>query len=239
MSRGTILDGPRRLLRTMGALMPLVVLLGGCGTRHRLAEYDFRGLTLAVEPHFPPFPEVLTGPYFPGHPRDPIHAIIRAGTLLAKELEAREVRVRLDSAATLVDLPALVGERLGRESARHLGARLIDDVDAADLVLEVEIRDYGIDAEDWDAAARFFVDAEVWLRDADTRRLIWQTRVRARDPIAPAIFGGPSAVRDVVTAAALAGLSVEDVARALRQLAYYSADQVSDRLRSALDDTRR
>ena len=123
--------------------------LGGCGTRHRLAEYDFRGLTLAVEPHFPPFPEVLTGPYFPGHPRDPIHAIIRAGTLLAKELEAREVRVRLDSAATLVDLPALVGERLGRESARNLGARLIDDVDAADLVLEV-VGKYGADGIQFD-----------------------------------------------------------------------------------------
>jgi len=82
---------PARVLCLAGVSVVLAMLLGGCGTRHRLAEYDFRGLTLAVEPHFPPYPEVLTGPYFPGHPRDPIHAIIRVGTLLAKELEAREV----------------------------------------------------------------------------------------------------------------------------------------------------
>jgi len=210
----------------------------GCASSNRLSEYDFRGLTLAVVPTFPPYAEILTGPYFPDHPRDPVHQIIRAGTRLAKELEARRIRARLDSAAAEVDVPSLVSERVGERASRYLGARLIEDPDRADLLFEVEIRDYGIDAEDWDAAARFFVDAEVWLIDGVDRRLIWTTRVRARDPITPAIIGERGALRDVVTAAALANLSVEDIARALDQLAFYAADRVTDRLRSALDRSR-
>ena len=89
------------------------------------------------------------------------------------------------------------------------------------------------------AAARFFVDAEAWLVDGHSRRWIWKTRVRERDPITPAVLGRRAAVRDVVTAAALAGLSVDEMARALTQLAHYSADHITDRLRSDLGRARR
>ncbi len=214
-----------------------VLLTAGCGSTNRLDEYSFRDLTLAVAPTFPPYPEVLTGPYFPGHPEDPIHAIIRAGSRIAKEVEARRVRARLDSAAARVDVPTLVSERIGERAARYLGSRQVDTTERADLLFEVEIRDYGIDAEEWDAAARFFVDAEAWLLDGDDRRMIWKTRVKAREPITPAIFGRP-AMRDVVTAAVLSELSVEDIARALDQLAFYAADRVTDRLRSDLHRSR-
>ncbi|MGE0440564.1 MAG: hypothetical protein AB7L66_06420 [Gemmatimonadales bacterium] len=203
---------------------------------NRLDQYDFRQLTLAVVAQYPPRPEVFSGgPWFPGHPKDPVHAIIRLGSEIAREIEAHNVRPRLDSAAARVDVAAEVTQRIGQRASRYLGSRLIEDPDRADLILEVEIRDYGIDADSWNAAAHFFVDAEVWLLDAADRRRIWRTRVRSRDPITPAIFGPRSAVRNVVTAAALSSLSVEDIARALEQLSYYSADRITDRLRSGLD----
>ncbi len=211
--------------------------LGGCGAGNRLAQYDFPRLTLAVVPEFPPYPEVLSGPYFPGHPKDPVHAIIRAGTRIAKEIEADRVRDRLDSAAAMVDVARLTGDRLAARASRYLGSTLTDPSGDTDLILEVEIRDYGIDAEEWDAAARFFIDAEAWLLDGQDRRVIWKTRVRAHEPITPAIFHN-SSIRNVVTAAALADLSVEDIGRALTQLSYYAADRVTDRLRSSLDRAR-
>jgi hypothetical protein len=219
-------------------IVTLVVALAGCAGRNRLGDYDFRNLTLAVEPTLPPYPEVLTGPYFPGHPKDPIHVIVRAGTRIAKEAEARRLRARLDTAAADVDVAGRVADRIGGRAARYLGARLVDRPEAADLILEVEIRDYGIDAEDWDAAARFFVDAEAWLIDGDDRRTIWKTRVREREPITPAILGAHTAVRDVVTAAAFASLSVDDIARALAQLSHFAADRVTDRLRADLREVR-
>jgi len=222
-----------------GVVAALVLVAStGCGSGNRLGEYDFRSLDLALATTFPPSPEVLSGPYLPGHPRDPIHAIVRAGSRIAREVEAHRVRDRLDSAAAMVDVVGEVTDRVGRRASRYLGARLVPDEDRADVILEVDIRDYGIDAQDWEAAAHFFVDAEVWLIDAGDRRPIWKTRVRSKDPISPAIFGRP-AVRDVVTAAALSSLSVEDIARSLDQLAFYAAEKVTDRLRSALDDARR
>jgi len=220
-------------------LAPMALVASACSHPNRLAEYDFRTLTVAVVSDYPPQPEILSGPFFPGHGKDPFHAIVRAGSRIAREIETRRLRPRLDSAAARAELPDRVTARIGDRAVRYLGARRIDDERRADLILEVEIRDYGIDAEDWDAAARFFVDAEAWLIDGRDRRAIWTTRVRRREPITPAILGRPSAVRDVVTAAVLAGLSVDDMERALVQLSHFAADGVTDRLRASLDDATR
>lgn len=224
----------RAIVLTLTALTAI-----GCGAGNRLADYDYRGRPLVVVYDFPPYPEVLTGPYFPGHPRDPVHAIIRAGTQIAREIEAERVRERLDSAATLIDVADRVAQGTSERASRYLRTRLTDDEDEAEFILEVRIRDYGIDAEQWEAAAHFFVDAEVVLLAGEDGREIWRTHVRDRDPIAPAIVGRRSAIRNIVTAAALAKLSVEDIARALEQLADYSADHITGRLRSALEDARR
>jgi hypothetical protein len=45
-------------------------------------------------------------------------------------------------------------------------------------------------------------------------------------------------MRDLVTAAALANLSVEEIAQALERLADYSADHVTEHLRDAVDRVR-
>jgi len=214
-------------------------LVLACGPGNRLRDYTYSGRSLAVVYDFPPYPEVLTGPYYPGHPRDPVHAVIIAGSRVAKEIEAHRVRERLDSASTLVDVSARVAQRTSERANRYLRTSLTEQDDEADFLLEVQIRDYGIDAEEWDAAAHFFVDAEVSLLAGDDGTLIWNTHVRDRDPIAPAIFGRHSAVRNIVTAAVLSDLSVEEIARALEQLADYSADHITRHLRDALDASRR
>ncbi len=56
----------------------------------------------------------------------------------------------------------------------------------------------------------------------------------------PHIFGHGYAgtARDVVTAAVLAGLTEEEIAKALEQLADYTADHITDRLRGSLEDVR-
>jgi hypothetical protein len=221
--------------RWLIVLLPLFAL--SCASLNRMGEYDIQNSSLAVVAEFPPYAEILTGPYSPGHPRDPVHAIVRAGTELAREIEARRVRPRLDSACVRVDLETQVGDQIANRVSRYLGTRRVEREADADLVLEVRIRDYGIDAKGWNAAAHFFVDAEAWLINVEDRRPIWKTRVRERDPIAPAIFA-TRALRNIVTASALADLSVDEIARALEQLASYSADRITDRLRSAYDDAR-
>jgi len=212
--------------------------LVGCASTGRLAEYDFRNATVAVVAEFPPYPEVLTGPYFPGHPEDPVHALMRFGGRLAKEIEAEDLRPRLDAAAELVDVAARVSARTMERIPRYLGARATADESTARFIVEVVVRDYGVDAAEWLAAAHFFVDARVFIIEAETGVQVWEAHVRERDPITPHIFGPGTVVRDIVTARAFAQLEVEDIARALERLADYSADHIADRLRDALDEVR-
>ena len=225
-----------------GWMTPLLgmaaVLSAGCRGTGRLGEYDFRDRTLAIAWVDAPDPRVLTGPYFLDHPQNPVHLLVAAGTAIAKEVEASKARERLDSATALVDLRGRMGERTLEGAARYLRARPIESQDDADFILEVRLRRWGIDAKEWSADAHFFVDAEVHLLDGETGREVWDTHVRSRDAIAPAISGPGHIVRDVVTAAALAGQSVEEIAQALERLADYSSDHIAEHLRDALDRVR-
>lgn len=225
--------------RSTAFMLAALVVTVGCRGTGRLAEYDFRERTLAVAWDLPPYPEVLTGPYFPGYPETPLHALLRVGSKVAKEIEAARVRPRLDSAVARVDVVGRMADRTLERAARHLRAQPVQDEDDADFILEVRLRDYGIDAEDWNAAAHFYVDADVFLIGGRDGVQIWRSHVKERDPIMPAIFGPGTVVRDIVTAAALASLSVEEITYALERLADYSADEITSRLRDALEKVQR
>jgi hypothetical protein len=205
-----------------------------------LGDYDFAGGTLAAVYDVPPRPEVLTGPYFPHDLNDPVGALLRVGGRIAREVAAADVRERLDSASALVDVAARLTERTSARVARFLRLDLVDDEASADFGLEVRIREYGIDAEEWAAAAQFFVDAEVVLFDGRDGSEIWESRIQERDPMMPYVFGsgGSRAARDIITAAVLVDMSEEEIARALEQLADYAADKISERLRDSREDAR-
>lgn len=225
---------------TIGLGLALFTAISACQSTGRLDEYDFAQRTIAGVYDFPPYPEVLTGPYFPGHPKNPVHALMRVGSVIAKEAAAAGVQERLDSASVLVDVAGRTTERASQRVARFLRADLVADEASADFLFEVRIRDYGIDATAWNAAAHVFVDAEVILFDGVDGREIWESKVREREAIAPHIFGPRPAntIRDVVTAAALANMSVDDIARALEHVADFAADRVSERLRDSLEEVR-
>jgi len=211
----------------------------GCRGTGRLADYDFRDRTIAVAYDTAPYPDVLTGPWFPDVSENPLITALKLGSRVAREVEANRIRARLDSAVNGVDVVGRMADRTLERSARILRMRPVDAEADAEFVVEVVLRKYGIDAKDWNAAAHFFIDAEVYLLDGDDGTRIWKAHVHERDAIMPAIFGPGTVVRDVVTAATLASLSVEEIENALERLADYSADRITSRLRDAVDEVRR
>lgn len=227
-----------RIVRICGVLA-LAGLAGACRGTGRLAEYDFRDHTLAVAYAPAPYADVLTGPWFPHISDDPVRAIMAFGTRVAREVEASRVRARLDSAIAGVDIVGRMGDRTLERSARLLRMRPVEDEMDADFIVEVVLRKYGIDAKDWNAAAHFFVDAEVFLIDGADGTQIWKSHVRERDPIMPAVFGPGTVIRDAVTAISLASLSVEEIEYALERLADFSADRITARLRDAVEKVQR
>lgn len=224
-SRGTALSA---------ALIP--VLLTACGGRHHLKEYDFAQRSLAMVWAAPPTADLLTGPYGSSSAEHPVELVIQAGSQVAKELEARRARVRLDSAAVRVDVAELMAERTLDRASRYLGTRPVRAPAEASYLLELSVYELGIDARG-DRAAYLYVDAEAVLLDAGTGREIWSEDIRGYDRLTPSLGAGPVPT-DILTAGALGSLSVDDFERLLERLGNYASDRITNELREDLRDAR-
>jgi hypothetical protein len=223
--------------RTPLLLLASITLFGGCASAGHLAEYDFPGATLAVVTTAPPHPEVLTDDEWDIDESSLLDAFVSVGTRVAREVSAEKARQRLDSATAAVDVSARMADRVHEGANRILRTRTVAaDVDP-DFELEVRIEEYGIEADDLDAAAAFRVRARVYLRDGATGREIWKADVDEEEPIRRSAWGSApgSSATNVATAAALQGLSVREMEEALRSLADFAADRIVDRLRRGYD----
>ena len=232
----------RPLARSRAAALAILPpLVAGCGSSNILHEYDYRGSTLAVVSELPRAPDVLSGPWLLGRSSgDPVRDLVRIGARVAREVQAGEVRERLDSAVARVDVGYEMEDAVLERAARYLGARPTwDEDEPADFLLELVVVEYGIDADTWDAAAHVFIEADATLLHVESGEEIWRKEIGARDPLGPSVFGPRSTVRDVVTAATLASLDVEEIVAALEYLADFSARVITDELRDDLRDARR
>ncbi len=227
-----------QLRRSLTSLLFVCVVAQGCASGNQLRDYEFSDATIAGVYDLPPGPEVLTGPYFYGHGDDPIQALLRAGSRIAAEVQAESVRDKIDAANDRVDAPARLADRTLDRTSRILGATPTTEVAAADYLLEVNVRDYGIDAEGWDAAAHFFINADAVLLERATGVEVWSARVREDQILTPQVIGQGRTTRDVISAAALAILSVDELTLALERLSDYCADEITGKLRADLLEAR-
>ena len=225
----------RSRLRLSLLLATVVLTFGACASAGHLAEYEFRDRNLATVTLAPPDPDIFSeGMRWEGG-GEWWQEMIRVGTEVASNVQDERVRKKLQEASESVDVAALMSDRVLDGSARLLRARPVSTIQDADYEIETRIKNYGIQAGSWDDAASFFVDAEVVLLDSRSGRRIWNADVQARDHVNPAQWGGTGPLGDVITAAALARLSVEEIQLALEALAEYAADAVIDKLAGSLE----
>jgi hypothetical protein len=206
-----------------------------CASAGHLAEYDFRGRNLASVNLAPPRPEIFSSGLWSAEGQEWWSQLIRVGTEIAREVQADEARKKLEEAAETVDVATLMADRVLEQGARLLRAQPVTTIQEADFEIETRIKQYGIQANSWDAQASFFFDAEVSLLDSRTGRKIWDADVQASDPINPSGWGAGVDLGNIITAQALARLSVEEIQLALRALADYSAEAVVDELAAGLE----
>jgi hypothetical protein len=218
-----------------GFLVFGLVVLSACGGRHHLDRYDFAGRSVAVVYFGAPAPELRTGGY-DVDTSDPISVLATAGGRVAREVEARQARGRLDTAARRLDLAPRMADRTLERASRYLGARPVTERGAADFLLEVDVLSMGLDARS--ERLQVFVTSEVVLLETRTGREIWSSRVRSWDPLSSDMVGG-GALGDIIGAGILNQLKVEDFELVLGRLADYAADRVARELRNDLRGTRR
>lgn len=233
-----------RLLR--GAALLLVSMTAtACASAGHLAEYDFRDRSVGVALVNAPRPELLTNEVLDLDFDNPLQAVLRIGVDLVKEVEAARARPRLYEAATVADVPTRMREQVLQGVAGELRARPVADPAEAEFEVEVAIQRYGIDADSWHGPAHLFVESEVVLRDAATGRRIWKGKVTEREAITPNLLGipgpGPGVegiASDILTAAALASLSTEQMTLALEALGDFASDRILRQFRRGLEKAR-
>jgi hypothetical protein len=214
-----------------------VLAVAGCGGHNHLADYNFASRSLSVVYIAPPSPELLTGWYSVPNVDDPVSAVVAAGSGVAKDVVGRKARLRLDSATHLVNIDSLMSTRTLERTSRYLGAEPSADRHGADFLLEVNMHNSGIDIRG-EHAAYLFMSATAVLLDARTGREIWSFDVDGRNRLTPFLFGDNRVPTGAVTAGVLNTVSVQDFQRALEQLADFSSNEITDRLREALRDAR-
>lgn len=208
--------------------------LAACGG-HNLAEYDFADRTLAVVYFSEPIPELWTGDLdLEGD--NPLEMVVNAGGRVAREVEGRRARARLDSAASRIDLSERMADRTRARASRYLGTRAVESEADADYVMEVDVRRMGLDASG--RAAYLFVRGEAILLDARTGREIWDAEINGRDRLTPAVWGSEDVLGDIVTVGTLGTVSVDEFERLLTSLTDFVADRISRELRGDLRSAR-
>ncbi len=212
----------------------MTVLLAGCGGHHHLADYDFSGRSVAVVYFGAPAPELWTGGYASAA-EGPVETVLAVGGRMAREVEARRARGRLDSAAARVDLATRMADRTLERAGRYLGARPVESRSDADYLLEVDVRDLALDARS--DRIHLVVAAEAVLLDGRTGREIWDADVRSVDRLSPELTDG-TVLEDVLGAGALSTLSVDDFELVLSRMADFAADRIARELRHDLRDVR-
>ena len=222
---------------TVAACASLLLAAGACGgARHHLNEYDFSNRSLALVVLGTPAPGLVTGSY-DLRSEDVVELAAKAGSKVVKDVEARRARARMDSATARMRLTDSLAKRALERSSRYLGVRPVTSATDADFLLEIHMRNYGLDVSG--STASLYTNAEAVLLERRTGREIWNVKVHGTDRLSPRVRGAGDVGGSIIAAGTLHTMSVGDFQDALDQLMSLSANVVADELRSALRDVRR
>ena len=220
------------------AAAALLLAASACGgARHHLNEYTFADQTMALVVLDTPAPGLITGGYNL-RTEDVVELAGRIGSKVVKDVEARRARARMDSATARMRLTDSLAKRALERTSRYLGVRPARSAAVADFLLEIHMRNYGLDASGSGAAA-LYTNAEAVLLDRRTGREIWNVKVHGTDRLTPRVRGTGDVGGSILAAGTLHTMTVDDFQQALDQLMSLSANVVADELRSALRDARR
>jgi hypothetical protein len=225
-------------MRRIALFVLAATLLASCATVNRLDDIRLDNAALASVLAPPPPPSLDTWYNLGIDTHDPVGTALRVGSSIVMAAEAKKAGERMREALEEVDVPAALLEESSARCARALGADRVDDTRDADFVLDLEIEEYGIDAPSWGGAVALQIDLTVRLYERRSRDLVWRRHVGVHQKATPEVFGLPAAAENILTAAMLASLSTEEMARGFEYLAHDAARIVGNTLERDLRKAR-
>jgi hypothetical protein len=106
----------------------------------------------------------------------------------------------------------------------------VDDVERADYILDIDIRNYGIEA--YCSGLSFEISLGLELVDRSRGEVIWRRSVHEEEPLTPELFGLGRALGNVVTTVVLSEVTEEQMADGFARL----ADRAAERAVRTLED---
>jgi hypothetical protein len=213
-------------------IMILSLTLSMCCSMNNLRGYEFRDHTAAALLDFPPPPQIFTDDWTNVDWSNPVEAIFDIGTGIAKEVEVSKARKKLAKAMDKVDIPEIIRIETLDRGSEYLHYRPIGDTRDANYLFDIELRNYGIEAQSWTAGVYFKIDVKVTLLDNNSGKEIWRRCFDERYPVSREVFGLPDQANDIITAIALADLTSKQIASGMENLAHHTSDQIIHKLRS-------
>ena len=218
----------------------LALLFGSCATVNHLAEYRFGGTTVAGTMRTPPEPQVDGNYNVTIDVNKPIQTFASVATNLAKANQLSKAEDKMYAALRQVDVAELVFQETYDRCAASLASDKVVSVTDSDYIFDLEIRSYGLDADSSGAAVRIEIATTARVYATADRRLIWERNVSVRDPLTPEVFGLHDVLDTVISTAAIAELTEDELVKGFtesaRRVAYKIAGKLEDDIYAAIFD---
>ncbi len=211
----------KRILKTAAAVsVALGILLAtACSTVNNLAYYDLTDSYIALDMTDPPEPSFIVGYSGNYDPNNQFVNIVQLGVNLIKAGEAEIAREKMGEALRYVDIPGMISESLLDDIADTLDARAVRHKRDADVLLEVDILEYGIEATSGSGNVEMFMKLNACLFHRSENEIVWQRRVSVSEEITPGLFGFNEVLGSAATIAGLNSLSEEELAEGFERMA--------------------
>lgn len=217
----------------------LALFIAGCCSMNQLQGQKFDTRTVSSHLQPPPPAEVFAAGWTDTGSGNPIEAVLRIGTGIAREIEMGKTRAKMDSAMGMVDIPAILEEETLERGAKTFDFRTVEENPAADFTFDIEIEKYGIEAKSWTSGVDFKMEVKVALIENAKHRQVWRRCFDEEIAVSSDLFGLPGAANNVITMVSLSRLTADEIADGLEQLAVRTADRVIRRLQEDFSDKNR
>lgn len=214
----------------------LLVIFAGCSTINNLDEYNIRGMDIAMDMRIPPKPTVevnFTPVDFGG---DGLLAVVQLGSNILKSEGAAKAEKKLQRALDGLYIPEYAAELTFDRIVKTLNGRMVSDYDQADIILEIEIEEYGIEAYSYggDVSMVFAMTASFY-HPADNE-IIWKRNINVEREITPGFFSFDDIIGNVITIASLNNLDEEELSEGFQAITY---DIMQETIELLHDDLRK
>ena len=217
-------------------IISLTLLISGCSTINHLEQYDIRGSYIAMDMMIPPEPTVYVD-YAPvDFGGDKLMAAVQLGTNLIKAEGADNAEEKLRRALDGLYIPEYAAELTFDQIVKTLDGTMVDDFYEADLILEIDIEKFGIEAYSFGGEVSMVFAMTAGLYHRGDRDIIWRRYIKVEREASPAFFGIDEIAGNVVTIAVLNNLSEEQLAEGFQKL---TRDVMKETVNYLRDDLRK